>query len=438
MQLADERTITELRERLAALEASRGERRPSRRRERGGRLRLACAVLAMTLLVALVPLATLAAGPFTDLNPGSGHNPNIQAIADAGITRGCNPPDLTQYCPSANVTREEMASFLARAAGLGGNPPVANAKTAQTVPDGSVTAAKLSSVGATPGQVLTATGNGVTWQTVASGNGAQGPQGPAGTQGPAGPAGPQGSSGLNYARTIVVGPVGTAAQNGAALLSALAGITDAGSGKPYLLKIEPGTYGLGASPLAMKDFVDIEGSGEGVTTITGITQPSCQSGTVILANAELRFLTVTNLGGGICATALYQGNTANARITHVTIGASGATNSLGALLSNGALMRQSTIFMPNVGSVGVDLQGGTATLVDVDLVSGNVGVYSPGSGTLVIHNSRLKATGNVLQAQAGATIDVAGSQIVGGVSGGTTKCVGSFNATFDPLPAACH
>jgi len=30
------------------------------------------------------------------------------------------------------VTRQEMASFLARAAGLGTNPPVANAKTAQT------------------------------------------------------------------------------------------------------------------------------------------------------------------------------------------------------------------------------------------------------------------------------------------------------------------
>jgi hypothetical protein len=91
-----------------------------------------------------------------------------------------------------------MASFLARAAGLGSNPPVANAltavnatnaqnavnaqnatnaqnaanaqsavnaQTAQTVPDGSITAAKLSSSGATPGQVLVATANGIAFGT---------------------------------------------------------------------------------------------------------------------------------------------------------------------------------------------------------------------------------------------------------------------------------
>jgi hypothetical protein len=36
------------------------------------------------------------------------------------------------YCPKDNVTREEMASFLARLGGLGSNPPVANALTAMT------------------------------------------------------------------------------------------------------------------------------------------------------------------------------------------------------------------------------------------------------------------------------------------------------------------
>ena len=41
------------------------------------------------LLIALVPLATLAANPFTDLVPGSVHNTNIDAIYTAGITTGC-------------------------------------------------------------------------------------------------------------------------------------------------------------------------------------------------------------------------------------------------------------------------------------------------------------------------------------------------------------
>ena len=88
-------------------------------------------LILVALLVALVPLVGLAAGPtFNDLNAGSVHNANIAAIADAGITKGCDPG--VSYCPNGLVTREEMASFLARTAGLGGNPAVANAKTAQT------------------------------------------------------------------------------------------------------------------------------------------------------------------------------------------------------------------------------------------------------------------------------------------------------------------
>jgi len=81
------------------------------------------------VLLALVPVSIRAANPFNDLT-GSVHDPNIDAIYNAGITTGCVPN--VSYCPTANVTRQEMASFLARAAGLGTNPPVANAKTAQT------------------------------------------------------------------------------------------------------------------------------------------------------------------------------------------------------------------------------------------------------------------------------------------------------------------
>jgi hypothetical protein len=39
----------------------------------------------------------------------------IAALATAGITKGCNPPDNTRYCPDDRVTREQMASFIVRA-----------------------------------------------------------------------------------------------------------------------------------------------------------------------------------------------------------------------------------------------------------------------------------------------------------------------------------
>jgi len=60
--------------------------------------------------------------------PGSPHNANIDAIYIAGVTSVCVPNE--QYCPTAVVTRQEMASFLARLGGLGTNPPVTNAKAA--------------------------------------------------------------------------------------------------------------------------------------------------------------------------------------------------------------------------------------------------------------------------------------------------------------------
>lgn len=51
---------------------------------------------------------------FTDDN-GTTHEANINKVAAAGITSGCS---ANLYCPGANVTRGEMASFLARALAL--------------------------------------------------------------------------------------------------------------------------------------------------------------------------------------------------------------------------------------------------------------------------------------------------------------------------------
>lgn len=43
---------------------------------------------------------------------------DIDAVAAVGITRGCNPPDNTRYCPRLDVDRAAMAAFLVRALGL--------------------------------------------------------------------------------------------------------------------------------------------------------------------------------------------------------------------------------------------------------------------------------------------------------------------------------
>lgn len=39
---------------------------------------------------------------------------DVSSVADAGITFGCDPPDNTRFCPDATVTRGQMAALLVR------------------------------------------------------------------------------------------------------------------------------------------------------------------------------------------------------------------------------------------------------------------------------------------------------------------------------------
>lgn len=88
------------------------------RQKRNARGATATAVLVIgVLMIGTAALAQLApGGTFTD-DDGNPHEPDIEAIAAAGITQGCNPPTNDRYCPNASVTRAEMAAFLLRGTG---------------------------------------------------------------------------------------------------------------------------------------------------------------------------------------------------------------------------------------------------------------------------------------------------------------------------------
>jgi len=55
-------------------------------------------------------------GLFRDVEAGSIHAANIEALALSGITRGCG---VDNFCPQDPVTRQQMASFLKRGLDLG-------------------------------------------------------------------------------------------------------------------------------------------------------------------------------------------------------------------------------------------------------------------------------------------------------------------------------
>lgn len=91
--------------------------------------RMGMTVLVTALIVA--PLTAIASHSFTDVPDSNTFHEDIAAIADAGVTFGCNPPTNDEYCPNDNVTRGQMAAFMNRLGALGpGKTPVANAATA--------------------------------------------------------------------------------------------------------------------------------------------------------------------------------------------------------------------------------------------------------------------------------------------------------------------
>jgi hypothetical protein len=106
-----------------------------------------------------IPAGSWASHRFTDVPDSNIFHDDIGWLADAGVTRGCNPPANDEFCPDDAVTRAQMAAFMRRLA----EGRVVDAATVQ---------------GLDPGAL----------------EGSQGPEGPAGPQGPAGPSGPRGFS----------------------------------------------------------------------------------------------------------------------------------------------------------------------------------------------------------------------------------------------------
>ena len=158
--------------------------------ESAGKRRRTRTVWLVPAAIIVMALATtvgaLAADRFGDVAAGHPHEDGIGFVVDAGVTAGCG--DGSDYCPSDEVTRDQMATFLHR---LSGNAP-------NVTP--SVDAATVQGLG--PDDLAGETGP----------EGPQGETGPEGPQGETGPEGPQGETGPE-------GPQGPAGEPATALFA---------------------------------------------------------------------------------------------------------------------------------------------------------------------------------------------------------------------------
>ena len=185
-----------------------------------------------------------------------------------------------------------------------------------------------------------------------------GPGGPAGPVGPIGPAGANGAAGapaVNPAQVVWVAKAGTGTF--ATVTAALSSITDNTADKRYVIKIAPGTY-VEPAGIDLKNYVDIEGSGQTSTIITadstaGLATTAHATGPL---NAEIRNLTITNTGGssanavGLRVTATTPNGAL--RITDITVDASGSTDTnFGTYIENAA---------PNITGLTTTATGGTS------------------------------------------------------------------------------
>jgi hypothetical protein len=176
---------------------------------------------------------------------------------------------------------------------------------------------------------------------------------------------------VGRADTVVVGPVpGSPVLSGVRLLMRHAAITDASAAKPYLLKLEAGVYDLRDRSLAMKPYVDIEGSGEGVTLVRSTVE---STGTIAgAANAELRSLTVENTAATV-AIAL-RNNASGFRAAHVTAKAAtpGGATGIAQDSTGDVRLRSVTALATGESATGVSSRGGLMTDVTARATANNI------------------------------------------------------------------
>ena len=164
----------------------------------------------------------------------------------------------------------------------------------------------------------------------------------------------------------------------ASLSAALDSIEDAAADKPYVIKIAPGIY-TENSNVAMKNYVDVEGSGQNTTTINCACStdiPAVISATTI--TAEIRHLTINNTGGGFLALGVYTDSVADGSFSmlHVTATATGSTGNYGVY---------NTSSSPSMNNVTATTTGGTT----------GFGVYNFDSSSPSMNNVTATATDGI-------------------------------------------
>ncbi len=293
--------------------------------------------------------------------------------------------------------------------------------------------------------------------------------GAGGVAGPPGPAGPAAADPLN---------VITVAKSGGdytSVAAAIAAATPTSASNRFLISVGPGTF-TEPGGITLKDYLDIEGAGEGITTITcacaGNGDPASTGGVATMRvsglsrPSEIRDLTVANTGGGgTYAVGIWISQTSpGAVVIHdVAVSASGAPSPIAIQIQGSAPLltdvRASAVTTdPTGGGAAIVAGGSGGVLTDVTAAAiggaesyalilsgsspylvggsystsgseGNIGVFVTGASAPVLRDTSVSASGGSVAygLHAFGVTSTAGVTVIGGMitaSGGSFSSVG--------------
>lgn len=279
-------------------------------------------------------------------------------------------------------------------------------------------------------------------------------------------------------RTLIVSPVGSAEENGNALVSVVndAAALPPSETDPVLVHIEPGLYDVGTQPISLPSFMDIQGSGPNMTRVVG-NGSGGQTNPVfrLRANTSLRDLAIEFTGenglarSGIGIPAPPSGTDQDIVIDNVLITGDSdeaPSGSKGIYVRARTVTRVRNVTIRNV-QTGIDVEGNgrvegeglgisaTSTIFPTALTADFAGsirvVNSKIAGAIyVIRDGWVEGEGldisetfasypRALTAENTGKIRVVNSKIVGEKAGeGSVICLFSYDVYFAPIdPVTC-
>jgi hypothetical protein len=268
--------------------------------------------------------------------------------------------------------------------------------------------------------------------------------------------------------------VGTGLENGQALRDALASL-DTSGGKTYLLKIEPGVYDVGSTPLGMRQGVDLAGSGPEVTAIrrtgTSATILAAASGPpvairdlevrssgsiAVLAQANVRlendFIFASGPDTAIFGVRAENGATPKVVDSQVSVQPTGAN--FGAAIDTepgaGVEIYHSDVIASAIvaGGFGAALSiNGDGKVLGSRLIGAGTGgaggfaaIDNGSSSTLTIDSSYVAGSERAVGAAATDKILIGASKVIGGhdpAAAGTHTCIFSYKADYTATNSTC-